>query len=278
MGGAHLMLGVAGFNLARFQLADLPRSERLRSLGAAVRQVALPSMVWVGLVAATTGMYDVPTVFLLNQALGSDTWTIQWQFWFLDALVWGFIGVAAVLGVPLLDRLERRAPFGFAAAVVAVTLGIRFALVGVHAGPSERYALPVVLWCLALGWWAARAGSARQRLLVSVVVACSVAGFFGEPVREALVTGGLLALLWLRAVTVPRTVARVLGVLASASLFVYLTHWQVYPHLEVHHPYLATAASFAVGILAWKAHTGVSARVGALTHRRPRQRTSQTPV
>jgi acyl-CoA synthetase (AMP-forming)/AMP-acid ligase II len=278
MGGAHVMLGVAGFNLARFQLSDLPRTQRLRSLGRAARQVAVPSMVWIGAVAATVGMYDLSTVLLLNQALGSDTWTTQWQFWFLDALVWGFLGVAAIVAVPALDRLERRSPFGFAGVVVAVTLATRYALVGVHAGPSERYALPVVLWCLALGWWAARATSTGRRLLVSLVVVCALPGFFGEPVRELLVAAGLLALLWLPALTVPRPVARLVGVLASASLFVYLTHWQVYPHLEVDHPYLATAASFAVGVVVWRTHAVLGALVSTTVHRLRRQRSSQTPT
>jgi acyl-CoA synthetase (AMP-forming)/AMP-acid ligase II len=277
MGGAHLMLGVAGFNLARFQLADVTRAERLRSLGRAVRQVAVPSMVWIGLVAAITGMYDVPTVFFLNQALGSDTWTLQWQFWFLDALVWGFVGVAALVGVPAVDRLERRRPFLFAGTVLAVTLGIRYALVGVQAGPSERYALPVVLWCLALGWWVARATTTTRRVVASVVVLGCVPGFFGEPLREALVAGGLLALVWVRAISVPRWVARAVGLLASSSLFVYLTHWQVYPYLEVDHPYLATAASFAVGIATWRAYTALDVRGSRFAHRL-RQRTSQTPT
>ena len=39
--------------------------------------------------------------------------------------------------------------------------------------------------------------------------------------------------------------------LASSSLFVYLTHWQVYPALEMDHPLLATLSSLAVGVACW---------------------------
>jgi len=134
-----------------------------------------------------------------------------------------------------------------------------------------------VLWCLALGWWLARATTARRRVVASLVVVGCLPGFFGEPVREALVAGGLLALLWVPVLSVPRPVARAVAVLASSSLFVYLTHWQVYPHLEVEHPYLATAASFLVGIATWKAFTAVDVGVGGRVRRR-RQRTSHTPT
>ena len=37
------------------------------------------------------------------------------------------------------------------------------------------------------------------------------------------------------------------GVLAASSLYIYLTHWQVYPHLR-DHELLALVASLAVGI------------------------------
>ena len=66
---------------------------------------------------------------------------------------------------------------------------------------------------------------------------------------------GLLALLvWVPRIPVPRPVVRLLGVVAASSLFVYLTHWQVYPHLEDDHPLLATLSSFVVGIACWRAY------------------------
>ena len=57
-----------------------------------------------------------------------------------------------------------------------------------------------------------------------------------------------------RACSVQRLPARLVApvsVLASSSLFVYLTHWQVYPHLEDRFPVAAVLASFAVGIACW---------------------------
>jgi hypothetical protein len=90
-------------------------------------------------------------------------------------------------------------------------------------------------------------------------VVFTVPGFFGDPAREAVVLAGLLLLLWIPAIAVPRVLVPVLGVVASASLFVYLVHWQVYPALENDFPVLATLASFAVGILAWKGYSAASA-------------------
>ena len=102
----------------------------------------------------------------------------------------------------------------------------------------------------ALGWAGARAATTRQRWTVTAprrIV--TVVGFFGEVHREVIVLGGFLLLLWRPHVPVTPLLARVAGVLATASLFIYLTHWQVYPALEdAGHPWLALVASLTVGI------------------------------
>ena len=85
--------------------------------------------------------------------------------------------------------------------------------------------------------------------MVSALAAALTIGFFGQPHREAIVLGGFLLMLWLPHVSVPAGLARAAGVLAGASLFIYLTHWQVYPPLEdAGHPWLALGASLAVGL------------------------------
>jgi hypothetical protein len=242
---------VAGYNFARFQLADVARPARVRNGLVAVAQVAVPSAVFIGTVALLTGFYDPATAFFLNGLLGSDTWTDQWQFWFLEAIVWTSLAAVAVMALPVADRCERRAPFAFALGLVGATLAVRVAWVGLEAGPTERYTVGVVAWCFAIGWLAARAQTRVHQLVVVAAAAIGVSGFFGEPQRELLVIAGVAALAWVSTVRLPRPVDTALGVLAGSSLFVYLTHWQVYPHLEVEHPLLATVSSFAVGIGYW---------------------------
>ena len=254
MGGAHVLLAVVGFNLARLQLTGESRHERRRGLFRAARNIALPAALWIGGVTLLTGMYDTSTALMLNNLLGSDTWDVRWQFWFLEAAVWALVGVGVVLPLAAVDRLERAYPFAFATGVFAVALGVRYSMVPGEAGPTERYALPVVLWCVALGWMAARASTRRERVITSVAAVLACWGFFGDPVREALVAGGVCLLVLVPRMPVPAVLLPLLSTLAASSLFVYLTHWQVYPHLEMDHPVLATLASFAVGVLAWRTY------------------------
>ena len=250
-GGSHLLLVVAGFNFARFPLHAPTRTGRIGHLTASIGRVIAPSAIWIAAVALVAGTYGVANVLFLNHVLGTETWTPPWQFWFLETLVWTLVGALVLLAIPVVDRAERRAPFGFALAVLATALAVRFVYVGVEATHAERYTPWAVVWFFALGWAIARASTVPQRLVMTVVAGASVIGFFAEPGREALVVGGAVLLAWVATVRVPRAVGRVVGVLASSSLYIYLTHWQVYPHLEDRFPLLAVLASFAVGIAYW---------------------------
>ncbi|HET9998359.1 MAG TPA: AMP-binding protein [Nocardioides sp.] len=263
-GGAHVLLAIAGYNLARFQLAFPGRTARIRGILRTALTMAVPAALWIGAVALVTGDYRWQTALLLNGLTGADSWSNDWQFWFLEALMWGYFGVAALVALPWVERWTRRHPFRVAAAVVVGCLVVRYALVGVEAGPVERYQAVTVLWCVALGWAAATADSLGRRVLVAVATVVATVGFFGDARRETLVVVGILLLLVDRAVPVPRPVAAVVQAVAAASLWIYLTQWQVYPGLEAEgHPYVAVLAALVVGILAHRAHGRVIRRSGA---------------
>jgi peptidoglycan/LPS O-acetylase OafA/YrhL len=264
-GGAHVLLGVAGFNLARFILRTPGRTDRVRRLLGGLARVALPAAAWIGLVAVTVGGYRPATLVYLNGVLGPDTWTDDWQFWFLEALVWSYLGLAAILAVPFADRWLRTHPFGVAMGAVTATLLLRYAWTGVEAGATERYTVGLVLWCVALGWAAAEATTVRRRILVTVVAVVATAGFFGDLQREAVVLAGLVLLVWVRTVPVPTALATPVRLVAGASLWIYLTHWQVYPGLEAAgRPVPAVLASVAAGICCWwVVERGVRALRGA---------------
>ncbi len=249
-GGAHLLLALAGFNFARFQLSAAGDARsRLRHGLSGLAQLVVPSVLWVGGVALVLGSYDLTTALFVRELVNGTEWDDQWQLWFLESLVWITAAALALTCLPVLHRLERRSPFRFALAVLAVTALARFAEVGLRAGPTQRYTTLVVAFFFVLGWAAARATTTRQRMLVTALAAALTIGFFGQVHREVIVLGGFLLMAWVPHVRLPQWLARAAGVLAGASLFVYLTHWQVYPGLEdAGHPWLALVASVTVGI------------------------------
>ena len=56
-GGAHLLLGIAGYNFGRFCLTPVPREDRVRHLRKTIAWIAVPSMVWVAVALVITDDY-----------------------------------------------------------------------------------------------------------------------------------------------------------------------------------------------------------------------------
>jgi len=125
----------------------------------------------------------------------------------------------------------------------------------------------VVGWLFALGWAAAKAASHWQRAVVTLAVVATIPGFFGDPRRESLMVAGLVLLVWVPRLPSLRSLNRVAGMLAGASLFIYLTHWQVYPHLDGFSPVLAVLASLVIGVGYAMAVTRGMAKLSVLRRR-----------
>lgn len=273
-GGAHTLLALAGFNLARFQLTHRSRGDRAKGVARSALRIWAPSAAWISVVAVVAGTYDWRNVLLLNQVLGDwARWSDHWHYWFVEAVVALLLGTAALMAIPAVDRWERRWPFAFPLALVGFGLLTRYAVVVPDAGPYRGANAYVLIWLFATGWAAARATTTAQRLLVSAIPVLTVPGFWPSmPLREVTIIVGLLVLIWVPTVVVPAVLGRAAAVVASASLFVYLTHFVVYPHLMATSSVLAMAASVAVGVAYWRlwlrveslsatVAAGVSARV-----------------
>ena len=268
-GGAHTLLALAGYNLARFQLTDRPRAARAKGIARSALRIWAPSAAWIGVVALVAGTYDWRNVLLLNQVLGDwARWSPHWHYWFIEALVALLLGTALLVCVPAVDRFERRHRLALPLALVAVGLLTRYSVLVPDAGPYRGANAYVLVWLFATGWAAARATTWRQRLLVSAIPVLTVPGFWPTmPMRAATVVLGLLVLIWVPTVALPAWVGRAASLVAGASLFVYLTHFVVYPHLMATSSVLAMAASVAVGIAYWQLWLRVESTAGRLAAR-----------
>ncbi len=271
VGGAHVLLAVAGFNAGRFLLSGRDAADSSRRLVRAAYRVAVPSVLWIGGVTLLTGAYPWPTALLVNGLVGPRSWAEPaWHYWFIEALVSVLLALAVLVRLPPVHRAVRRWPFWTPVALAGLGLLTRYELVVLRGGDVVHRA-SVVFWLVALGWAASRASTTRHRVVVSVLLALTVPGFFDDPAREALVVLGGLVLVWVRQVRLPSYAARPVAVLGAASLSIYLTHWQVYPHLEDDHPWAAVLGSLLVGVLVWwlaeRATAAVRGRLAASAQR-----------
>ena len=259
-GGAHVLLAIAGFNLGRF-------SSTAGRVWPTVARIAVPSVCWIGLVAATTDGWGLTHALLVRSWVGPPD--ARWSYWFIETILALLVPVAAAYSVPAVRRLDRRRPFALPLAVGAVGLAIRFEVLDLPDQHLRLFRPQEVLWLFALGWAAARATSLRHRVLLAAGAGLATVDFFTNDLANVVLGAGVVVLVLVPRLPVPRVVAAPVASLAAASLHVYLVHWQVFPHLDAVPDVVATAVSLVVGVLAWRlTDRATDAGARALAHAR----------
>jgi hypothetical protein len=164
-------------------------------------------------------------------------------------------------------RFERRRPAATAAAALAVALAANLLVHARHGFADPLYSTPGVAWFFALGWLSHRAVTPAQKLSVLALVLLLVPGYFGDPARDTVVTIGIFLLVLRATVPLPRLAAHVAGLLAGASLTIYLTHYAIFPALLPYLPLPAVlVACLAAGAGAWAAGRRLPLPVRQLRH------------
>ncbi|MGV0605564.1 AMP-binding protein [Mycolicibacterium sp. XJ1904] len=246
-GGAHLLLGIAGYNFGRFCLTPVSRTKRVRHLRNTIGWIAVPSVLWVGIVLLWTSDYTWTNLLLANKFLGPHDSMTAGRLWFVEILVWTLVALALLFCIPAMDRVERRRPFAVAVVFLVAGLTLRYDVLGLDMGRDAWFTM-LAFWFFAIGWAASKAGTTLQRALLTAVLAVALCGYFDSTLRELLVFGGLALVIWLPSIRCPAALTVAVGVLAEASLYTYLVHYQVYAMFPGH-PAVGVIASLAVGIL-----------------------------
>ncbi len=285
-GGAHALLAVVGYNVARFQLLPQEVPDRARRVVTTIGRIAVPTSVWIGVNLVLAGGYSLGAVLLVNNYTGSANRTEgRWEYWYFEAFVQIMIVLALVFSIGRVRQAERARPFAFALGVLGLTLLFRFEVVNLGGAYNEIFRPHTVACFVALGWCAQRAATVAQRLLVTVLAVVTTLGYF-ETVgrvdqldRELRILAAVLALVWIRSVRLPTPVAAVVGKVAAASMWIFLVHWQVWPMFT---PWLDDRVAFlltiAVGTAVWWGVGRASQLVGELRQRRTDGRKTRSHV
>jgi hypothetical protein len=261
--GAHILLAVVGFNYARFQwprLAIADTARRMREMSKPVVRIAAVTVTWVAVQMLVFGGHGWATLSLVNDYLGGPEHVGgRWRYWFFEAIVQLMIVLLVLFSFAGVRRFERRHPFLLPLLLLIPAAAIRFELIRlVDRDYNYIYKPDTIAWCFLLGWAAARASSMRQRAVVTLLALVLVPDFFHHIDREVRLVVAVVMLAWLPTLPVPRLLAQPIGWLASASMWIFMTHWLVWPELTPYMPRgLAMVGTVAAGVVMWAAYRSV---------------------
>ncbi|MGH3858556.1 AMP-binding protein [Actinokineospora sp.] len=251
-GGAHLLLVIAGWSFARFAIAPVDPTRMAGRIGRAAARIAVPSSLWLAWRSIEAENVVIPNVLLVNNFVQSGTIA----YWYVEVLVQILVLMALLFAVPAVRRLAVTNGFALAAGMLILTLIARVPaehLPTANGFSARDMSLHGVLWLFVLGWLVQRATTPSQRVAAVIVTLLVVPGYFDDPIRDAIVVGGLLLVLFVPRIQAPGPLVRLSGLLAGGSLYVYLTHYVVFLPLLPHLPASAVLViTLAVGVAVWR--------------------------
>ncbi len=254
-GGADLLMVLSGFSWARFQQTRLLAGE---SGGAFMDFARRYLVIYLGIMLAVFAINRKiawPHQLFVSTFLG-DWGGILNTYWFIESLTWCVALICLVLAVPPVREFAARRPGLFSLVFVGAALAFR--LIGglTFDAPAHLFRSPdQMLIYFAAGWAIALAGWELRLALFAMLgtVSAMAWGWNDTHVLAIVVAAGLIV--FMRRVSMPRLVGRVVGAIAAASFYIYL--FNIFPvyltdivlHARFGKFWLAQiAASLALGI------------------------------
>jgi hypothetical protein len=251
-----LLFALGGYSLARFQLPEIIRKGSVRSAVATALLIAIPTILVTIQGQLATHTFEPLQYLLISNFLDpSDPYRARGVTFYFSEIYFQLLLLAAVFfSFAKVRQLFRDHPIAsalclFAAAVAAKFLFARFWNTDyLFNRVPQTYA-----WSFCLGLLVGLARTPQHRLLAMLLVAISCDISWGLASSSTyLMAGGIALVLFIPAVRVPELVKSVVGGIAAASMFIYLSHWEVITLVNKvfgeREPWLALVAALVTGV------------------------------
>jgi len=271
VGETSVLFLVSGISLARFQLKAIEAQGDARTLLPSLAAIVVPTLLYTALLQLVfDGLHWQSLLLVSNWFPASEVGVFN--YWYIEVLVQMIVIIGLVLSIRFVRQVVSANPFRclIIAACALVVLDVLLNQFVFDASSLLNRVPQHFLSVMVLGMavhhadttarkWAA---SAVTVLVVGELHLMAVAGIGWQalPHYVDIALPAMLALIWLRSVPVPALVARVGAVIASSTLFIYLTHFQFQSVADrlSHQPLFEVALALAGGVAvsyAWNTTT-----------------------
>lgn len=252
-GAAYALVLLAGYSVARFQLPEIIRSGSVWTLLGTIRYVAVPTILMdILLEVFVSRTFELPSLLLFSNF--TDPETIKgYTFYFIEIYVQLLVLAALLFSFRGVREAFRERPLLSAFVLFLIVVVIDRTIEHFWNGDYNYHRTPWHYgWCFALGMVIAAAKDAPSRLFALALSLITVFMVWQFTSAAYYVAGGCILIIFVRSVPVPAQVKIVVAEIASASMFMYLTHYQVISFVDKvfgePRPWLSLIFSIIVGV------------------------------
>jgi hypothetical protein len=263
-GETKVLFIVSGIALARFQLQAINERGNARALGKSIVTIAAPTILYAVLVQAMFDKVHWQTVLLISNWFPERVVGV-FTYWYIEVLLQMIVLIGLALSLEGVRKVIMSNPFRNLL-IASCALAVADFLINAYVFDATALYNRVpqhYLAIMVLGMAIHYAHSNVQKWLVSAVAVIVMGGqdlllIFGNG-PDALEARGyvdiavpaILAVIWVKSIPVPSLVARGLAMIASSTLYIYLTHFQFQSlarHIVADQPALAVVLAIVGGI------------------------------
>jgi non-ribosomal peptide synthetase component E (peptide arylation enzyme)/peptidoglycan/LPS O-acetylase OafA/YrhL len=251
-GAAYFLVLLAGYSVARFQLPEIIRTGSVRTILGTIKYVAIPTVLMVALLQVLTRKFEVTPLLLISNFL--DPRTLKgFLFYFIEFYIQLLLLAALLFSFAKVRESFRVRPMASALALLLAVVVIDRTVESIWNTDYNYHRVPLhYAWAFVLGMVLAGANDLRTRFLAVAVSIVAVWVVWGLTSAAFYVGGGCVIVLFVRAFVVPAPVKVIVAEIASASMFIYLSHYQIIVIVEKvfgeHKPWLELVLATCVGI------------------------------
>lgn len=262
-GETTVLFIVSGISLARFQLHAINERGNVRTLVKSIISIATPSILYALLTQMLFDRIHWQTVLLISNWFPANVIGV-FAYWYIEVLLQMIIIVGFALSFKRVRKIIMSNPFRHLV-IASCVLAVANVLINAYVFDATALYNRVpqhYLAIMVLGMAIHYAHSRAQKLVASAVAVIMIVGqdiltlsghgLPGLEMREYIdiALPAVLAAIWIRSIPVPGIIARGLALIASSTLYIYLTHFQ-FQSLARHiydQPALSVAIAIAGGI------------------------------
>lgn len=253
--GAVLLLMIAGFNFSRFQLPNIIATGSPRPVLALAATIAIPTIAYLLIEQTVFHKLHLPSLLLFSNLIQANA-NQGLSYWFIEVYIQ--ILLIGALAISLIPKKYISSTRQETIVLGLIVLSLLLNQLGPVVWDTTLLYNRVphsLFWFFAFGIGAQTFRDPLSKLILSVTFLAAVTLNFGMETPYRILTYGGLLLIWLPWIKVPTMLKSPISQVASASLFIYLSHFQFHSLSEKifgNHTWIGVIFALVGGAITWK--------------------------
>lgn len=254
-GAAYFLYMLAGYSFMRFQWPEINRTGKVTTIFGTIVRIAIPTVLVVVAMQFWAHETELLPLFLVSNLFDPHQYHVVY-FYFAEIYMQLLLVVAGLFSFAAIRESFRKNPLASGTALLAFSMALSFLAELIWDTNNIYHRTPIwYLWTVACGMLMASAAKRdlTSRLTTMAIVAVAVLMHHGFTSASSYICGGCALLLFWPEIAVPVALKRLVSEIAGASMFMYLSHYQVKAIvMRLFHapmPWVALLAAIAAGIV-----------------------------